>query len=71
MQSYAASKKGNVGRGKFLGNISLTMIIIALVFGLLWFLFGMLIAAIFFGRLAYCGLTVPADRVEICNRIKI
>ena len=65
-QSYAASKKGNVGRGKFLGNISLTMVIIALMFGLLWILIGMLIFAIFAGRLIFCG---PASRMEICNRI--
>ena len=64
-QSYAASKKGDVGRGKFLGNISLTMIVIGLVFGLLWFLIGMLIFAIFLGRLVYCA----PDRTEVCNRI--
>ena len=69
-QSYAASKKGNVGRGKFLGNISLTLIVITLVYELLAFLIGMLLFTIFVARLAYCGLTTPADRVEICSRVQ-
>lgn len=69
MQSYAASKRGDIGRGKFFGNISLTMTIVALLFGLLGVLIGMLIFAIFVGRLIFCQLTTPSDRVEICNRI--
>ena len=68
-QSHSASKKGNIKRSKYLGNVALTLTVVALVFGLVILFIAALNVVLFFVRISYCGVTVPYNPQHICNRV--
>ena len=61
LQSHSASKKGQFRLGKFLGNVSLVLSVIAIVIGLLLYFVAGLIIVLFIGYYAHCGFSGPSS----------